>query len=169
MLIVGDVLATIAILLAFAGAAYGGMVLSGLLFKTHSATTAKQLEAHPVISGFFGLFVLLPAIVFIGVLFSLKLPIATFVGLITLGFVLLAATIGSGGIARLVSQRILKEDPAVNSFAALSKAAGLLTLACIMPFFGWFFVAPLFLILSIGAGTMALFQGKKSSVASEAQ
>jgi hypothetical protein len=78
-----------------------------------------------------------------------------------LGWVLLLGTLmlsalGASGLVRLLSQCVQSAQPAMSEFGAILRGAGILIAAGLVPLLGWFFVVPLSIIISTGAGWYAL-------------
>ena len=55
-------------------------------------------------------------------------------------------------------------DESISSLTALSRGAGLLSLAWLFPVLGWFLVAPCSIVIGLGAGVKALRKTRAKSV-----
>ena len=156
MLVFGDVVASLAILFGSAAAAWGAMLLAALLFPNKSAQAARKLESEPWKCFSVGL----------GGLIFLSIPILIFLNLPnpavkTLGFVLLCAVLcfagtGTAGIMHLIAGRIISAGGSEKGYGAMTRAGLIIVGSMLMPIFGWFFLAPLALIMGMGAAMTTL-------------
>lgn len=71
---------------------------------------------------------------------------------------LFVAAVGGAGVAGAAARRIREMDPEISPFSALVRGAGVLVLSGILPFLGWFGIAPIALLISLGAGTLAVLK-----------
>jgi hypothetical protein len=158
MLVLGDVAATIALILAFAASAWSGMLLSALLFSDASRRTSDRLQKSPFGSFLWGLLGATPLFV-LGLVF-LNLPDAfmKLLGFLVLMVILLMGILGGGGLARWASVKVKENDGSATEYGALAKGAGLAVGACLMPVFGWFFLAPFLLISCVGASLASMIR-----------
>jgi hypothetical protein len=154
-LLLGDVLATISIIVFSGLAAWAGGVLSALLFPDRTEQASFDFEFRPWGTFFIGLGLAL-GVTFVGaMLFGIPATraIGAFVWLVGVGI----AVFGTGGLFRLVARRIRKSDGASGDYQAITRAGLLVCVAELMPFFGWFLLFPWVLITSLGAGCKKLF------------
>jgi len=153
---IGDVLTVVATVVGAAVSAWALTICAALLFtrRTDAAHAAlRQSWAKCLVVGLFATFALL----FVStVLASLALPVAKLAGLFGFAATLALAAVGSAGFARLVANRIMRHDPEVSAYSALTRGAGLLVAAAAFPVLGFFVITPLVIVLSVGAGTIAL-------------
>ena len=156
MLIFGDVVATLAIIMGTAVAMWGAMILSALLFPHKSAVSARRIESEPWKMGFAGLVASFILAVPILILLNLPNPAAKTLGFIALCFVLGISIIGSGGLAKLVSERVRESGGADRPYQGLARGGMLVVASCFFPVFGWFFLAPLAFLVTLGAGVMSI-------------
>jgi hypothetical protein len=70
--------------------------------------------------------------------------------------VLMLSALGASGLARVLANCVQRNEPKMSDFRALLRGAGLLIAAALVPLLGWFFVVPLTIIMSTGAGWYAL-------------
>lgn len=152
MLVLGDVMAVIAILIGFALSAWGGMMLSALFFPSKAREAAARIESRPFATFAWGLAYGLPLSLFGIALLSAPQPVAKVIGFVMLMIVVLVGMVGSGGVATIAAQRIEHLGGATTRFHGLARGGMLAVFACLMPIFGWFFLAPVMLILCVGAG-----------------
>lgn len=159
----GDVLAAVSIIVTTGFAVLWAMILSALLFPKRTTAVASDIESHPwkcVLAGtFFGV-----PLVLIGlVLFQIPNPLARILGVFVFLVVLLLAAAGSGGLARLVGQRISSHSKLTSPFASISLGSFLIAGSAILPLVGWFLIAPLFTLCALGAGVRGSMSHKKES------
>ncbi len=160
MVTLGDVFLIFAGLLGVSLAAWASMVLSCMLFPARCATGAQELEYHPIRAFFIGLALLIP-VGGLGLFFiALPAPPAKFFGLMIWLVLLAFAAFGSGGLARLVGQRVQTTGGASTFYGGYVRGASLVVLACHIPLVGWFLFAPLLLVCSLGMATRSLFKSQ---------
>lgn len=161
MLTLGDVLAVVSTLFLSAFAATCTMVVSALLFPRRTSRAARDIEAHPWKCALAGAFFGLPLALIGLALFSIQSPALRVCGIFVLLAVMLFAAAGSGGLARLIGERISPQAP----LQSILFGSFLVTGAVLLPFAGWLLLGPLCLLCSLGAGVRALFVGNKPKVA----
>jgi len=153
---IGDVLTVVASVLGTAVSAWALTICAALLFtrKTDSAHAAiRESWAKCLVVGLFAA----SALLFVSAaLASFALPAAKLAGLLGFAVTLAIAAVGSAGLARMVAHRIMRHDPQVSAYSALTRGAGLIVAAAAFPVIGFFVITPLLIVLSIGAGTIAL-------------
>jgi hypothetical protein len=153
---IGDVLTVVATVVGTAVSAWALTICAALLFtrRTDAAHAAlRQSWAKCLTVGLLATFALL----FVSTaLASLALPVMKLLGLFGYTTTLALAAVGSAGFARLVANRIMRHDPEVSAYSALTRGAGLLVAAAAFPVLGFFVITPLLIVLSVGAGTIAL-------------
>lgn len=161
---IGDILAVIAAIVSI-GASWAATILAGaLLFPARAERAKERLSASPGRIFLRGLLVTAGAAIVAGVVNSTHSgPTQLLAGAI-ISALLLASALGSAGIVRLVAERIGGEAGQSNSFVALTRAAGLYVAAGFLPVVGWFVIAPLALVFSVGAADAALFSGREKPV-----
>ncbi len=168
MLILGDVFAVIATLVGIFLTATAAMLTHGLLFPERVSLASEGLRANPWRRGLLGIGAGVPAVLFGIVVASLPVPLLKAVGILFLLFVMMLSLLGASGIAWLMAARWRTWDPNVSPLTAYSRSAMLLVGACLLPFVGWFLVAPLVLIIGIGLGTSALMNRREQAEATQA-
>ncbi len=166
MLILGDVFATVAIVV-FAGLSiWASGVLVAIVFRERTLVSAKAFE-----QSFWKTFVLGLAVGVPATFFGLVLAESAVLRLFAFGvFGLMIATMlfGSGGLTKCLANRVLAAGGAKSEYEALSKGGLLFVLLALLPFFGWFIIMPLMLVTSLGAGVKALFRTQKTVSVPEA-
>ena len=74
---------------------------------------------------------------------------------------------GGAGLSLAASRRIREMDPDASEFSALVRGAGVLVLSGLLPVLGWFGIAPVALLVSLGAGLKAVFARRSQPVVVE--
>jgi hypothetical protein len=160
---IGDILAVIAAILAIAATWAATIIACALLFQARSQQARDRLAAAPGRIFLRGLMFTAVALIVAGIVNSSHSgPTRILAGAI-LSALLLASALGGSGIVRLIAARINAADDTVNSFANLGRATGLYVAAGFLPVVGWFVLAPLALVFSVGAATAALFPVVRST------
>lgn len=155
---IGDVLAVIAAVLTVGAALTATSVLLALALPERTRRVQQALTDSPKRCLARGLGVLLAVALLAGALGHHHAgPMRLLALLLWTGLGALAA-LGSAGIARLLGERILQAGMDLPLFAALARGAGLVVLASVLPVVGWFFSAPVTLLLALGGGTAAFGQ-----------
>jgi hypothetical protein len=155
-MILGDVLATIAIVLFSALAAWAGGLLAALLFSERTEQASNDFEHRAWPMFFLGLVVAgVLSVVGIG-LAAVQHPVTSYTAFVLFGLIALVAVFGSGGLFRLVARRVRKTGGADQDYAAIAKAGMLLIAAQLFPVLGTFILAPFLFFASFGAGLRAL-------------
>lgn len=159
MFLIGDVFATVLILLSAGLAAAAGMTIIALLAPRRTGLAARAIEARPWRPFFIGLAITLPIVLVGIILLSLPLPIAKILGALVLVTPFAPALIGAGGLCRLIAERI-RETHESTMYRSIALAAVGITAILLFPFVGWFVTFPLLLIWTVGAGMSSLFATK---------
>lgn len=158
MLLLGDVLAIVALFAAAAVASWATLLAVALLFPVRTTRTAELLESHPGRCIGLGL----PVAVFL-ILLGLGMagaapPVVKLVGFALLVYWLGFASVGAAGLVRLIAARIRGEDPHVPALPSLVRGSLYLVFAGLMPFVGTFFILPLVLAAGTGSALFAMFR-----------
>ncbi len=166
---IGDVLAVMAAVFVLGATWAATILLTALAFPTRTARAQQKIVAGPGASLARGLGVGIVLGVLAAAFWSHPGPARLIGGLFLAALGALAA-IGSAGIARLVGERIQSVGSHMNPFATLTRGTILYVAAGFLPVVGWFLVAPVALLLSLGGGAGAILarQEKESSRAKEA-
>jgi hypothetical protein len=77
-------------------------------------------------------------------------------GWIVLSVIYALSIVGAAGLVRLAGTRIAGMEDQVTGFGSLARGAGLIVLAAMVPFLGWFAIMPVISLISVGAGVQAL-------------
>lgn len=155
---------TIGDVLAFVGF-IGGVCLSlwvlligvALLFETKANAARRVLENEAPRA--FGLgFVLLLPLGFAAIAMLNGPGALKFCGLVLLSLLLAISLLGGAGLSLLLGERTGMRAPEISPFAALSRGAGMMSVAWLFPVLGWFLVAPASIITGLGAGAKVLWK-----------
>lgn len=159
----GDVLAAVALVVTTGFAVFCAMTLSALLFPNRSTRAAREIEFHPWKCILVGAFLGLPW-AWIGlVVFQVPSPVFRVIGALIVMSVLIIAAAGSGGLAKLVSQRVASASKLETPLASVSVGSVLVVGASLLPVVGWLILAPLFTLCALGAGFRTAFRSSKQS------
>lgn len=153
---IGDILAVIAALVVL-GASWGAtLLLAALAFPARTLGARQRLEAAPGRCFGRGLGVLsVVGLLALALAQSHAGPIRIVAGALCAGLVAVAA-LGGAGIVRLLGERIESAGTVMTPFAALTRGAFLFVTAGFLPIIGWFVVAPISLLMALGAGVTVL-------------
>lgn len=164
-MLIGDVLATLSLILLIGSATWATMVLYSLLFPTRVQVASRELEYHPWKSLLVGGAVLVP-ISFVAIaLLAAPNPLAKFLGVMVAVLILSVALLGGAGLALLVGRRVKEQGGADQQLRAFGRSAGILVVAGLLPFVGWFVLAPIVLVAGCGAGVRSLFERQSRKLA----
>lgn len=161
---IGDVLAVIAAVFVVGATWVATLLLTSLAFPARVARAQQTIVSGPGASLARGL----------GVAFVLGILAATFwkypgparlLGGLLLASLGALAAVGSAGIARLVGERIQAVGSHMNPFAMLTRGTILYVAAGFLPVIGWFLVAPVALLLSLGGGAAAVMARRQAGSA----
>jgi hypothetical protein len=143
-------------------ATWGGLIIAmALLLPQHTSRAELALTARPLRSFVVGLAMIIPTVV---ASVMLRSP---FGGVKLLGFIALVAigaalSIGASGMALLMGRRISEMSDSRSGFASMVRGSAVFSLALGFPVIGWFLFLPIALVISLGAGTRALWRSSQS-------
>jgi hypothetical protein len=160
---IGDILAVIALILLTAGAWVATILLAVLFFPARTAQAKERLIAAPGKCAARGLGILL-ILTILAIAFSGHPGPSRLISLAFWGMLAIAAAAGSGGMVRLLSERIQEDGSVLSPFASLTRASLLYVAAGLLPIIGWFVITPLALVLSIGAAIAPVKKPKEDAV-----
>jgi hypothetical protein len=92
-------------------------------------------------------------------------PPVKLAGWLAVLFLLGVAAIGTSGISREAGRRIQAMDPGMAAYPAFVRGSAYVVGATILPILGWFALAPLLLIASLGAGWKAVMSSARPEMA----
>lgn len=163
MVTIGDVFSVVAALVAICASTWALILTMTLLFQRRIHTAQSVIEGRPWRAFLFGLaLMLIVGTVGVGMLGNPVPGVKLFGMLITLA-ILSVAAVGAGGLSQLVGERMQPMDPNMSPYKAVGRGAGFVVVAGLLPFVGWWVFAPIVLIVSLGAGMMALMARSQSS------
>jgi hypothetical protein len=161
----GDVLAAVALVVTTGFAVFCAMVLSALLFPSRTTRAAREIEFHPWKCVLMGAFLGLPWALIGLIVFQVPSPVFRVIGGLIVISVLVLAAAGSGGLAKLVAQRVAQSSKLDTTLTSVSVGSFLIVGAALLPVIGWLFLAPVFTLCALGAGFRTAFGGKKQTSA----
>lgn len=167
MLIIGDVLAVVASIIFICASIWATILASCLLFSHKVKHAQTSFETKPLAVFGIGFVILLITAIAAG-----ALQISPLGRLIAFGLsmaVLSVGLMGAGGLAKVLGNRISPLDPNVSSFKNIARGAGLMVALSLVPLIGWFLFTPVMIIMSLGAGFMALFSRLQPQAFGDAQ
>jgi hypothetical protein len=157
MFMLGDTLAWLSIIAAGCLSGWALMVGCAIIFGRKAARAKATLEQRPWRALGLGLLVSLTAGLLSVVMMAAPNPLAKLAGMALAFLLLFVASLGASGVALMIANRIQPLDPNLSPFRTLARGSAIVVVAAIMPAFGWFFVLPLLIILSLGLGFDSLF------------
>lgn len=153
---IGDVLAAIAAIFAIGATWAAAILLVALAFPARAERAQEKLVSSPGASLARGLGVTVLFLLVAGALGRHPVgPVRLIAALLWAGLGLLTA-LGSAGIARLLGERIQAAGSSLPPFAALTRGTIVYVIAGFLPVIGWFLLAPIALLLSVGSAAAAL-------------
>ncbi len=165
---IGSALTIIAIVVGLAFSAWALLIGSTLIFRRKAQISYSLIRHAPGRSFFLGA-VLLFLIGFVSlVLVALPVPAIKFFGWCGVMFLLSLATLGSGGLVLLVSDRLREYDSRLRPFVAIHRGALLIVASGLVPLLGLFVIFPAVLSTGIGAAVQAVFM-RHELVSAEAE
>ena len=170
MTTIGDVLMVFGGVAAFGFGAWCLVLVLNLLFPGVTDRATSLFERRPGGQLGSGLVLGLPVLLIDFILVSNPVPLLKVAGVVVLLAVLAVGGVGFAGLAKLCSQRVKGFGGSANDYQSLTRGTALLVGACLLPFFGWFVLAPLCLLACVGAGVSTLRRPVSTPVsAGEAQ
>ena len=112
---------------------------------------ARGAYSHPWRITFLGLLVAGPLVAIAIVLMQLANPAVKLFGGIVLGIPLLLGFAGSAGLAQRVGLGLPGSNDDAQPWRRVLRGGPILTLACLLPFLGWFILVPWLLVSGVGA------------------
>lgn len=166
MTTIGDSFAVVALLMGIGVTAWALTMIFGLFFPKKAVVARELLEQSPWKSFWVGLLVAVTLGTVNLILIGAPSPIAKVAGVIGLSSLLCAAIVGFAGISQLAAGRIQAMEPKLSAYGAYGRASALIVVSTFFPILGWFFIAPVLLVLSLGLGSNALF-ARRNEIAPE--
>ena len=162
-MIFGDVLAALALICGIPLTTWAMVIAARLLFPELCERSANRLINAPGASFGVGVLITLVGVVFAIVLLNVHNPIARFLGADVASFLLSLSIIGCAGLGTIAGRRIQSHDERISGYAAYVRGSAFVIVACMSPLVGWFFILPIALITSVGAGYSALVRRASSA------
>jgi hypothetical protein len=164
----GDVLFFVAGLIGLCISVWGLVLGVALFFPMRCSGARSSIQVAPWKSLLLGL-LLVGAFGFVGLaLLGNPAPAAKLVGWMFIVALLAIGAIGAGGMALLAAERLRPLDDQMSEYGAISRGALILVVAGLVPFLGWFFIAPLAMAISVGSGVQVLFARSRQRIAEPA-
>lgn len=153
---IGDSFAIVALLVGLGLTSWAMMLGAAILFAQKAQAARTITEQHPWRSFAIGIVVLLTVGLFSLVAIQVPNPATKLFG--TMGLLGLASIsmFGMSGLCMILAGRIRAMEPGLSVYASLVKGATVIVIASFLPMLGWFFVAPLLFIVSLGVGVQAM-------------
>jgi hypothetical protein len=165
MTTIGDSFAIVALIAGVCLSAWALIMAVALVFPGKALHARNRLERRPWASFFIGMLIWATAGLVSVAFLANPLPLAKlmgWMGILTLSSI---AAVGSAGLATLASERLRALAPDQTPYAHLSKSAGYIVVAGLVPMLGWFLIVPFLIFASTGAGTAALMLRDRSMAA----
>lgn len=153
---IGDALAVVSFVVALCLCSWALVLTMSLLFRVRTAAAWNAVESRPFRSFFAGAICLAAGGIASAALAAQPAPAIKVVGIAGYLALLTIAALGASGLVQLVSARIKSLDPSLPSYTSLARAAAIVVIAGALPFLGWFLIAPVVILVSLGAGITAL-------------
>lgn len=150
----------IAIFIGLLGTLVGLLMALAILLPVHTAKAEAALSRSPSRCFLVGLGTLiLTALAVVMLSVPILRPIG-FVGLLGQGAVM---SIGMAGIAQLMGKRISEMSGAKTSFGSLVRGSFAFSAGVFFPLLGWYLLAPIAGVCSLGAGVMAFVPVRRTA------
>ena len=158
----GDVLAIALVVVVSVVTLWAGIAAFAVLFSARARAAARGLCDAPgrqiAVGAGFAL-----AAGIVSVILMTKGGPVSIVGFALLAAALSVGVLGSAGLALVVGDRLRAQDAALSPLGATLRGAALCVAAGLIPVIGWFFVMPVALLASLGAGVSVLFAKPRSA------
>lgn len=155
MLILGDVLATLMIIVGICASSWATLAGISALFPQQVEASAELAQSKPWKSFFIGLLIWSVLGTIAIVMLNLA-PIVRLGSLFIVGYLITISCVGISGICRVMASRLMAQDSSLSRFSAQNRSAMILVLASIFPVFGWFLLIPILACVGFGAGLLAI-------------
>ncbi len=159
----GDVMAGMAFIIGVAVSIWAVLVASALIFRKRAEYAQRYFEIAPWRTFFIGLAFGGGGTTIGFILLAAAPQLLKLVGWFVLSLVFAISLIGASGFVQLAASRIATMENTSAGFSALTRAAGIIVLASMVPLFGWLAIAPVLTLTAFGAGLQALAFGPVAS------
>ena len=157
MTTIGDSFAIVAILFGIGFTAWAMIMAASILFAEKALAARNLTEQHPWRAFAVGLGVLIPLGLIGLTMAALPLPPAKLLGTTLLLALVALSMFGASGLCLSLAGRLRAMEPGISVYASVVRSASFLVIASFFPMVGWFLVAPVVFILSLGVGVQAMF------------
>lgn len=157
MTTIGDSFAIVAILLGIGLTAWAMILGASILFAEKALAARNLTEEHPWRGFGIGLAVAVPLGFVSLVLSGVPLPPVKFLGLMGLMILVALSMFGASGLCLSLAGRIRTMEPGISVYTSVVRASAVLVIAAFFPLVGWFLIAPILFVISLGVGVQAMF------------
>lgn len=157
---IGDVLTVIGFIVGINVSIWAMVVGFTLVFGRKAAAARVQIEKAPWKSLILGTALFILGMFFSTLLLRLQNPLTILMGWGVVAAMLWCAVMGGSGFALMMGTKIQQMDRRCSPFRGVTRGAGLMVLAGLLPLFGWV-LAGLMLLASIGAGFQAILFSRR--------
>lgn len=164
MTTIGDSFAIVAILIGVGLTTWALYLATALTFRSRAEMAQDRIATRPGKSFLLGLLVTGTLGLITVVMAANPIPPIKLLGTIGLFSLIAISALGGAGLCLHLSDRIRSMEEGLSVYAGLTRAAMLIVVASFFPFVGWFFIAPILFITSLGVGTSVLLSRGASRV-----
>ncbi len=151
----GDVLAITLLITVTILTLWAGIVAFTVLFSRRAQVAANALSDAPGKRIGLGALIATIAGTVSVMLMTAGGPVAI-IGFAVIAAALALAVLGSSGIALLIAERLQTMEPSQSRLRGATVGAALAVATGLLPVIGWFFLMPVMVVASLGAGFVAL-------------
>lgn len=157
MTTIGDSFAIVAILFGIGFTAWAMILGASILFADKALAARNLAERHPWRSLAIGFGAGVPLTIVTLTMAGINFPPVKLIGVMGLLVIIAFSMFGATGVCLSIASRIRNMEPNISVYASLVRASAVLVIASFFPLVGWFLVAPVLFIISLGVGVQALF------------
>ena len=151
------VFSIVSVIIGFALSMAATALLASALFPRWVARSGERVRRKPIRTFLIGLVLGGICVLLGGATSSGGGPLG-FIGAILIAGTLGFALCGSAGVAMAIGEGLPSPADVERPWKALIRGWVVLSLASLLPVFGWFFVLPIALLMGFGAALVSLFQ-----------
>jgi hypothetical protein len=159
---IGDILAVIAAVLLLGASWAATLIMTALVFPSVVSRAETKILVSPASCIWRGIGAVV-GVLFIATVLHGAGPLRLISAALWCGL-LLASAIGGASIVRLMGERIGALGSEMTPFARLTRSSALYVGAGFVPIVGWFVIAPIAALMTVGAGLAALRADRKVKV-----
>lgn len=160
MVTIGDTLAVIGILFGVCLSSWAVLMGFASFFPHRADKASASIERAPWKCAIGGLALWLTVGVVGLVLLGLPNPVLKLIGMFWVMAMLAITTVGAAGMSQILGRRFRAIDGQMSEYAGLSRGSMVVVVSTLLPFVGWFAIAPLILAIGLGSGVASLFASK---------